>query len=173
MIKMGIFFGSDTGNTEKVSSMIFKEIKNKNIKIFDISNVKKKDFINFDSFIIGIPTWYYGELQCDWDDFLPKLKKIDFKNKKVAIFGCGDQEDYSEYFCDAIGIIYNVLYKKKANIYGLWSAKGYNFTSSKALFDKSKFFGLVIDEDRQSELTHTRIKKWIKQLKKEGFFKKT
>ncbi len=49
---------------------------------------------------------YYGEAQCDWDDFFPTLEEIDFNGKLVALFGCGDQEDYyAEYFCDALGTI--------------------------------------------------------------------
>ncbi len=35
---------------------------------------------------------YYGEAQCDWDDFFPTLEEIDFNGKLVALFGCGDQK---------------------------------------------------------------------------------
>ena len=61
------------------------------------------DFEKYDFLILGIPTWYYGESQADWDDFFPELEKVDFSSKLVAIFGCGDQEDYAEYFLDAMG----------------------------------------------------------------------
>ncbi|MDE5285067.1 MAG: flavodoxin domain-containing protein, partial [Candidatus Blochmannia sp. A2] len=67
----------------------------------------------FNYLIFGIPTWYYGEVQSDWDDFLPILQNINFLNKNVALFGCGDQEDYSEYFCDALEKIYYILKKNK------------------------------------------------------------
>lgn len=164
MKKIGIFFGSDTGNTEKAANLIYKEIGSNLAILHDISNVSKKDIENFDYLILGIPTWYYGEIQCDWDDFLPFLKKINFLDKTVALFGCGDQEDYGEYFCDALGIIYKILKKKKAKIVGEWPTIEYNFESSKSLLNKDYFVGLVLDEDRQPEKTKIRIKTWVEKI---------
>lgn len=167
MSKLGIFFGSDTGNTENIAILIKNQLNiNKKIitTLYDISKCKKDDFEIYNKIFLGIPTWYYGEAQCDWDDFFPTLKKINFKNKTVAIFGCGDQEDYSEYFCDAMGLIKDIIISNKAKIVGYWSIEGYSFESSKALVDKNKFVGLAIDEDRQPELTNNRIKKWIEQV---------
>ncbi|QCI24370.1 flavodoxin FldA [Buchnera aphidicola (Muscaphis stroyani)] len=164
MNKIGVFFGSDTGNTEKIAKLINKYIGEKKSCLYDIASSSQKDIENFKFLIFGIPTWYYGEVQCDWDDFLPTLKKIDFLNKKVAFFGCGDQEDYSEYFCDAMREVYNIVKKNKATIIGKWPTKGYHFDSSKALFNKSYFLGLALDEDRQSEKTESRVKKWIEEI---------
>ncbi|QCI20435.1 flavodoxin FldA [Buchnera aphidicola (Brachycaudus cardui)] len=164
MKKIGIFFGSDTGNTEKIAKLIQQCIGEKIATLYDICNTSKQDMESFNFLILGIPTWYYGEVQCDWDDFLPILKKINFSNKTVALFGCGDQEDYGEYFCDAIGVIYNILKKNNANIIGKWSTKEYNFDNSKALLNKDYFFGLVLDEDRQSDKTKLRVVEWIKKI---------
>ena len=44
----------------------------------------------YDILLLGIPTWYYGEAQCDWDDFFPTLEEVDFNGKLVALFGCGE-----------------------------------------------------------------------------------
>jgi flavodoxin I len=44
--------------------------------------------------------------------------------------------------------------------------KRYDFSESKAVVD-GKFLGLAIDEDNQSELTESRVKSWVSQLKKE------
>ncbi|CAL4322743.1 Flavodoxin 1 [Buchnera aphidicola (Protaphis terricola)] len=164
MKKVGIFFGSDTGNTEKVAGIIHKKIGKNNSFLYDISNSSKKDIESFDNLIFGIPTWYYGEVQCDWDEFLPILKQIDFSNKTIALFGCGDQEDYSEYFCDALSVIYKIIKKNKANIIGEWSTKGYHFDCSKSLLNKNYFMGLALDEDRQSNQTKNRIKIWINDI---------
>jgi flavodoxin I len=164
MKKIGIFFGTDTGNTEKVSKMICKYIgKNKTV-LHDISKSNIKDFLKYNFLIFGVPTWYYGEVQCDWDDFIPILKKINFKNKKIAIFGCGDQEDYGEYFCDGMKEIYDIVISNKAKVIGKWPSKNYSFESSKALLNEKYFLGLVIDEDRQPKLTKIRIKKWLKKI---------
>ncbi|CAL4320995.1 flavodoxin FldA [Buchnera aphidicola] len=164
MNKIGIFFGSDTGNTEKIAKIIYKKIGTDIAELFDIANAKIEDINRFDILIFGVPTWYYGEVQCDWDEFLPNLKKINFKNKIVALFGCGDQEDYSEYFCDGIGILYHFLIKKNATIIGKWPNEGYQFESSKALMNDKEFFGLIIDEDRQQEKSLVRINKWLQQI---------
>jgi len=43
---------------------------------------------------------------------------------------------------------------------------GYDFNESKAVVD-GKFLGLAIDEDNQSDLTESRIKSWVSQLKRE------
>ncbi|WP_343128007.1 flavodoxin FldA [Buchnera aphidicola (Takecallis taiwana)] len=164
MKKIGIFFGSDTGNTEKIAKKIYSHIGSKDAEIYDIANATVNDINKFNILIFGIPTWYYGELQCDWDEFIPELKKINFANKVVALFGCGDQEDYSEYFCDGLGIIYNILKAQHAEFIGKWPIQGYQFEASKALIDKNHFVGLVIDEDRQEEYTQDRIKTWLKQI---------
>ncbi|BGI51431.1 MAG: flavodoxin FldA [Buchnera aphidicola (Ceratovacuna japonica)] len=164
MEKVGIFFGSDTGNTEKIAKRIFKKINSKNTFIYDISDSTKKIIDRYKILIFGVPTWYYGELQSDWDDFLPILKKISFKNKIVAIFGCGDQEDYSEYFCDAMWKIYKIVKKNGAILIGKWPNKGYFFKSSKALYNKKEFIGLAIDEDRQHKKSKKRINMWIKKI---------
>ncbi|CAL4322054.1 flavodoxin FldA [Buchnera aphidicola] len=164
MKKIGIFFGSDTGNTEKIANIIYKKIGVNISQIYDISKASKKDIENFNYLIFGIPTWYYGEVQCDWEDFLPILKKINFLNKTIALFGCGDQEDYNEYFCDALGIIYNIIQKNQGNIVGRWSTQEYTFESSKALLNKDYFVGLILDEDRQPEKTDQRIKIWLRKI---------
>ncbi|AAO27002.1 flavodoxin [Buchnera aphidicola str. Bp (Baizongia pistaciae)] len=168
MESIGIFFGSDTGNTENVAKLIHKYIGTNISSIHDIANTNKKDIELFNILIFGVSTWYYGELQCDWDDFLPTLKKINFNNKIIALFGCGDQEDYSEYFCDGIGILYNVIrLSKNVRFIGSWTSKGYSFECSKALDKNKNFLGLVIDEDRQPEQSNQRIIQWTKKIKTE------
>ncbi|WWP02080.1 MAG: flavodoxin FldA [Candidatus Dasytiphilus stammeri] len=163
--KIGIFFGSDTGNTAKIATMIQMELGGESIaEIYDIANSSKEDIEKFNILLLGIPTWYYGEAQCDWDDFFPKLNLIDFRKKYVALFGCGDQEDYAEYFCDAMGTLRDILIQKGANMVGRWPITGYDFVSSKCLFNEQYFVGLTIDEDRQPELTQERVKNWVLQI---------
>ncbi|GEA49463.1 flavodoxin [Vibrio inusitatus NBRC 102082] len=164
MASVGLFFGSDTGNTEAVAKMIQKQLGKKLVHVQDIAKSSKEDIDNFDLLLIGIPTWYYGEAQCDWDDFFPELEGIDFSTKLVAIFGCGDQEDYAEYFCDAMGTVRDIVEGKGGTIMGLWPTEGYEFEASKALVDDDNFIGLCIDEDRQPELTDERVTKWVNQI---------
>lgn len=170
MATVGIFFGSDTGNTENIAKQIQKLLGTGVAEIYDIAKSSKEDLQKFDTLLFGIPTWYYGEAQCDWDDFFPTLEEVDFEDKLVAIFGCGDQEDYAEYFCDAMGTIKDIIEPRGATIVGNWPTKGYHFEASKGLTEDNNFFiGLAIDEDRQPELTPARVENWVKQIKDEMF----
>ncbi|KKA46111.1 MULTISPECIES: flavodoxin FldA [Salinivibrio] len=167
MASVGLFFGSDTGNTEAIAKTIQKQLGKQMVHVQDIAKSSKEDIDNFDLLLIGIPTWYYGEAQCDWDDFFPELEQIDFSTKLVAIFGCGDQEDYAEYFCDAMGTVRDIIEAKGATIIGHWPTEGYEFEASQALVDDNHFVGLCVDEDRQPELTDERVSKWVKQVYEE------
>jgi len=164
MASVGIFFGSDTGNTEAVAKMIQNELGKQLVEVKDIAKSTKEEIAEYSLLLFGIPTWYYGEAQCDWDDFFPELEEIDFTDKLVAIFGCGDQEDYAEYFLDAMGQLGEIIENKGAVIVGNWSTEGYEFEASKALIDDDHFIGLGIDEDRQPEQTESRVKAWTKQV---------
>ena len=167
MATVGLFFGSDTGNTEAIAKMIQKKLGKKNVDVKDIAKSTKEDIAEFDLILLGIPTWYYGENQCDWDDFLPELEEIDFNDKLIAIFGLGDQEDYAEYFVDAMAPLRDIVESKGAIVVGNWSTEGYEFEASKALIDENTFIGLALDEDRQPELTESRVDAWIEQLNDE------
>ncbi|CAL4322155.1 Flavodoxin 1 [Buchnera aphidicola (Eriosoma grossulariae)] len=167
MNKIGIFFGSDTGNTESMANLLYDVLKPYPVVIHDISSCIKKDLESFSILLFGVPTWYYGEMQSDWEDFLPILKKINFNQKIIGFFGCGDQEDYSEYFCDAIGLLYKKIYSPKIKFIGQWSTKGYSFINSQAMVNNDFFYGLTLDQDRQPEKSLVRIKKWVNQITNE------
>lgn len=164
---IGIFFSSDTGNTEKLAKMIQKKLGKNISDIFDIAISSREDIEHYNNLLFGIPTWYYGEPQSDWDYFLPILKDINFTGRKVAIFGCGDQEDYSEYFCDAMRILRDIVLSNGAITIGEWPISGYHFDTSKSVINNDKFVGLAIDEDRQPEMTESRVEKWVTQIYKE------
>ena len=87
MAIVGIFFGSDTGNTENIAKMIQKQLGKDVADVHDIDKSSKEDLAGYDILLLGIPTWYYGEAQCDWDDFFPSLEEVDFNGKLVALFG--------------------------------------------------------------------------------------
>lgn len=171
MAMVGIFFGSDTGNTENIAKMIQKILQTQFgagvSEVHDIAKSSKEDLEGFDILLLGIPTWYYGEAQCDWDDFFPTLEDMDFSGKLVALFGCGDQEDYAEYFCNAMGTLRDIIEPLGAAIVGYWPTMGYYFEASNGLKDEDNFIGLAIDEDRQPELTEERVSTWVTQIVKE------
>ena len=167
MAVVGLFYRTDTRKTQKKTKKKQKHKPADLVDVRDIAKSSKKDIEAYDFLLFGIPTWYYGESQADWDDFMPTLKEIDFNGKIVGIFGCGDQEDYAEYFCDAMGTLREIVEENGAVVIGHWPTAGYNFDASQALIDDETFVGLCIDEDRQPELTNERVKAWCKQLREE------
>lgn len=168
MSKIGLFYGTDTGNTERIADMIKDKIGSDLVEVHDISTASVADFAKYDNLILGQPTWYYGELQSSWDDFWDDFKSIDFTGKTVACFGLGDQADYSEYFLDAMGLMHDIALENGATPAGYWSTDGYEFDESKAVTEDGEFFvGLGIDEDQQSEKTAERINIWVDQIKEE------
>ena len=163
-MKIGLIFGSDTGATEEISIKIKESFNNYNIERHNIANVNEEIILSFDFLIFGLSTWYDGDLQSDWEIYFDDFKKIDFKNKLVAIYGLGDQWGYDEYFVDGIGIIAKEIIKNNGKIIGEWPTNGYEFEKSKALKDKNTFFGLALDEDNQYEKTDDRIKIWTNKI---------
>ncbi|MDN5205352.1 flavodoxin [Fulvivirgaceae bacterium BMA10] len=165
--KIGLFYGSDTGNTEAAALRIVEILGHENVDLYDIYDTKPEQFHSYRFIIIGLSTWHDGELQSDWDSFFDDLKEIDFTGKTVALFGLGDQVVYSHYFIDGVGIIGQQIYENGGNIVGVWSTEGYGFDDSKAEFKKGWFLGLALDEDNESHLTEERIINWLDQVMQE------
>jgi flavodoxin I len=165
MAKIGLFYGTQTGNTQSAAEAIQQEFGGSNVvELHDVANADVDDFAGYDCLIIGCPTWNIGELQSDWEGFYEELDNIDFTGKKVAYFGPGDQIGYSDNFQDAMGILEEKISELGATTVGHWSTDGYDFNESKAV-KNGKFVGLALDEDNQSDLTESRIKQWVAQLK--------
>jgi len=164
MSKTAIFFGSTTGNTEAAAEKI--EAYLGNADMVNVSSAEPDSMLAYDNIIIGTSTWGVGDLQDDWDILVDSLSALDLTGKKVAFFGTGDQESYPDSFVDGIGILYDALQNSKAQFIGVWPTDGYNFKESKAVKD-GNFVGLALDDDNQSDLTETRIKQWVNQLKSE------
>ncbi len=167
MAKIGLFYGTDTGNTERVSKRIKELIEAKigtaEVDLLEIYKKKKDDMAKYNLLILGMPTWYDGELQGDWEEFITEMQQIDFTGKKVAFFGLGDQYGYASYFCDALGVFSEIAEKKGAQIVGSWPIAGYEHDFSKAQRGDI-FIGLCIDTDNQEELTEQRISAWVPQV---------
>lgn len=168
MIKIGLFFGSDEGATKYCAGLIKEQFPPQQVEVHDICSAGADDFDNYEFLILGIPTWDFGELQSDWEEFWDQLENIDFSGKICALFGLGDQRGYGDYYLDAMGDLHDVIVKNGAIIVGNWPIAGYDFESSRALMDDGEHFvGLGLDEDQQEELTAPRIEKWCSQLKTE------
>lgn len=165
MAKIGIYYGSTTGNTQDVAEDIAKKLGVEKNDVHDVSNANA-DFSDYDVVLFGSSTLGMGDLQDDWDSFIDKVKKSNLEGKKVALFGCGDSSSYSDTFCDAIGKIYEKIKDKGCQLIGKVSTDGYTFDSSEAIVD-GQFIGLPIDNDNESDQTDHRIACWTEELKKE------
>ena len=165
--EISIIYGSDSGCTENIAKKIGKRLDICDSLIKEVSEIKKEDFTKNKTLILGVSTWYIGDLQYDWDNFFEEFKKINFRGINVALFGLGDQFGYSYNYVDGIGILAEVVIKNGGNIFGHWPIKGYKFNESRGLFDEESFYGLALDEDNEPEKTEKRISVWIAKLKEE------
>lgn len=165
MKKIGIFYGSSTGQTEMVAEKLQRILGKENADIFNVDSASGSDLEKYPYLIFGTPTWGIGDMQDDWEDFLSELEKADLSKKKVALFGLGDQDTYPESFADGVGVLFEKI-KGKTTIVGEWPAAGYHFADSDAL-RKDKFVGLIIDEENQSSMTDERLKKWVGIIRKD------
>ncbi|NDV78825.1 flavodoxin [Dysgonomonas sp. 511] len=165
MSKIGIYYGSTTGNTQDVAEEIAKQLGVDKADVYDVAKAGA-DYSAYDVVLFGSPTFGFGDLQDDWEDYIGKLETADLAGKKVALFGCGDSSSYSDTFGDAVGKIYNAVKEKGIRLIGQVDTAGYTYDDSEAVVD-GKFVGLLIDNDNESDLTGERIANWVGQLKKE------
>lgn len=163
--KIGLFFGSDEGNTEAVAYRIQARLGEDRVDVRDVADITVLDFNDYDQLILGISTWDFGQIQSDWEDFWNDVSSVDFTGKTVALFGLGDQFGYGDYFLDAMGMLHDIVVANGAIIVGYWPTDGYEFDASKAQVPGQPLFvGLAIDQDQQEDLTADRLNRWCAQI---------
>lgn len=169
MEKIGLFYGSDTGVTDDITKDFVDAWKEDNLEVMEIGDAEKEDLEKYEILILGLSTWYDGDLQSDWETFFDDFQDINFSGKTVAIYGLGDQIGYGEYFIDGVGILAKVIIENGGSVIGHWPIEGYRFTESVAVIETKPdyFYGLAIDNDNESQLNDERIEAWIKQVKEE------
>jgi flavodoxin I len=166
MKKIGLFYSYNTKKTAQAAKKIAEILGEKVVDQINAEETTESLFKKYDNLILGVPTWFDGELPNYWDEFIPELMDINLKGKRIAIFGAGNQLGYPENFVDGIGIMADILEKQNAKIVGFTSTEGYTFESSKAKRGE-KFAGLALDFENQAAKNKERIAKWCEQLMKE------
>ena len=169
-LNMGLIFGTDTGNTEEIGDKISTELAKYGhaIEMINVTDTSPEEIEGFDFIIMGIPTWDFGGIQEDWEEFEEEILATKLGGKIVALYGLGDQRGYGDYFVDAMGWLNERVLKAGAKVIGEWSTDGYDFEASLAAnADKTLFCGLAVDEDQQIELTDQRVEDWIKLILKD------
>ncbi len=163
MNKVGIFFGSTTGNTEAVAEMIKEKLGEDLVDLHNVDSASIDDVANYDNLIFGTSTWGLGDLQDDFQEFVEELADADLSGKVVALFGLGDSASYPDTFCDGIGEIYETI-NEKCTMVGRVSKGGYDFEDSKAV-DGDEFVGLALDADNEEDQHEARIDAWLEDIK--------
>lgn len=165
MTKIGIFYGSTTGNTQNAAFSIAKELNISNEDIIEISKATPEKMMEYDILLLGSSTWGYGDLQDDWQSFMGVFSSMKLSGKKVAVFGTGDSYGFSDTFCDSIGIIAEAAQAAGAEIIGnSVDISGYSAMESKAVVD-GDYVGLALDQENEGTLTDERISAWTEGLK--------
>ncbi|MEQ1638305.1 MAG: flavodoxin [Methylococcales bacterium] len=168
MAKVGIFFGTDTGNTRRIAKDIATALGGAAAKPVNIRTASVEDLLQYPVLILGTPTYGEGELPGlefgtsteSWAEFLPKLDGHDFTGKTVAIYGLGNQKGYPDDFISAVYYLHEQFSRCGATLIGAWSTEGYTFKRSKAVAD-AHFLGLALDQENQKELSKDRLDAWL------------
>lgn len=168
MSKTAIIYSFHTQKSKKVAEKITEAFGKDQLEAVNAEELTKEIIEKYDHFILSAPTWFDGELPNYWDEFVPDLEEMDLSKKSFAIFGLGDQKGYPENFCDAIGLLADILEGCGAKIVGQTSVEGYTYEASRAQRG-DKFIGLPLDQENQARLTKDRVGKWVEKLKEEFF----
>lgn len=167
-MNIGLFYGSTTCYSEMTAEKIQAILGDEVVDVHNIKEVPLSTMAQYPVLILGISTWDYGELQEDWEALWDDLDGIDIQGKIIAFYGQGDQQGYSEWFVDAMGILHDRLLPLGPRYVGYWPNQGYDFSASRALTpDHSHFVGLALDDENQYDLSQERITHWLAQVMEE------
>ncbi len=173
MSKIGIFFGTETGTTRLIAKKIYKLLGDEiAAKPVNVNRITPDELLQYDALILGTPSYGVGDipglsagcLERNWEEFLAQLDTPDLSGKRIAFFGLGAQERYSDRFASSLMALYTRFKGWGAEMIGDWSAEGYTFDHSASVVD-GRFVGLVIDQRTQGMHTDERLRQWIEQVK--------
>ena len=164
MNKIAILYGSSGGNAASVARQV-QDLFDGSADIYNVLDVTLGEIKDYTYYIIGTSTTGIGDLQDDWESFLPSFARMDFTGKKAAIFALGDSASYSTSFAESMKVVYDEI-KDKVQIVGQVPDEGYTYDGSTAVID-GMWVGLPIDEDNEYDLTQERLERWVEKLKQE------
>lgn len=165
MQKIAIVYGSSGGNTKEIANRIVKKLTGNEVTLLDVEKLKEGDLDAYPVLILGTSTWGLGDLQDDWDDHLPTLKKSNLEGKTVAFFGLGDSSSYPDTFVDGMGLLYQAVKDKGIKLIGQFPVDGYDFDESQAVVD-GHLVGVALDVDNEDDKTEERLGSWVESVLK-------
>ncbi|MCD8385911.1 MAG: flavodoxin [Bacteroidales bacterium] len=160
---IGIFYGSATGSTADVAYKLAEALGIDSTNVFDVAKVAPSKLGDYDVLLLGTSTWGVGDMEDDWEDFINGAEELDLKDKKIAVFGCGD-ESMSDSFCSGVGKLYQRMQKTGATFIAPYNTDGYEYNQTDAKID-GQIVGLLIDNVNHPDLTQAKVDEWAKIVK--------
>ena len=161
MSKTIVVYGSSTGTCEAIAQTIGEKL---GANVINVSDLTDKDVKEADNLVLGTSTWGAGEMQDDWYDGVKVLREAGLNGKKVAVFGCGDSQSYSDTVCGGVKELYDAAEAAGATMVGNnVSTDGYTYDDSDSVVD-GHFIGLPLDDVNEDDKTEDRINVWIPTL---------
>ena len=164
MRKTIVIYGSTTGTCQEFAGQIAQKLGVSDVK--NVSDVDAGVLAEYDNLLLGTSTWGAGELQDDWYGGIDSLKSANLSGKTIALFGCGDADEYPDTFCGGMAEIYNTVKDNGANIIGQVDAGTYTYDDSEAVID-GMFVGLALDCSESEAKSEKRIDDWLDGIKGE------
>jgi len=174
MDKIGIFFGTETGTTRLIAKKIHARLGDDiAAKPLNVNRIEPAQLLQYDALILGTPSYGVGEipgrsagcLEANWEEFLAKMPpNTDLSGKRIALFGLGAQERYTERFASSLRRLHDTFAGLGAELVGQWPTEGYTFDHSAAVVE-GRFVGLVIDQRTQGMHTEDRLDSWVAQVR--------
>lgn len=171
MKKIVLIYWTKGGSVEKSAKKIYSQFDSNDIDIFDVDSFDVDTLDDYEMIIMGNSTvgagkWEDADSDNLWNRFFRGIEEHDLSNRKIALFGLGNQVLYPAHFVDGLGVLNDEVEKVHGKLIGQWPTKGYSFTDSEGK-QGDMFFGLALDEDNESNLTDKRVAEWTEILKKE------
>ncbi len=161
MDKIHVIYGSTTGTTEAIAQRIAADFGTTAV------NIASADASAFDAelLILGTSTWGFGDAQDDWAATgFALLDAADLSGKKVAVFGLGDSQGFSDTFCDAAAELAEKAVARGATLVGTLPLDAFADIHSKFV-DGDRLRGLALDETNEADKTDARLATWEAAVK--------
>lgn len=167
MKKYGIFYGSSTGTTRSIARQIARRLGVEDSDVHSAAEASIGMLGEYQVLVMGTSTWGNGDMQENWYDLANGAEGVDLSDKKIALFGVGD-ETMTDTFCDGMAELRDKFLDTGATFIGAYNADGYDFEHSKAQFEDGQMIGLVLDEVNRPELTDHRLDVWCDLVKRQS-----
>ena len=136
-VKVATIYSHKSTKTSQVAKLIHKHSSWENIEDIDVENLMHKGVHSYNLLLLGVPSWFDGELPVYWDELVPYLEELDLKG----------------------------LSSGGATVIGYTSSEDYTFEKSKAL-EGNLFKGLILDFENQQDKNEHRVKSWLQSIEK-------